>query len=283
MEDLGFGAIGTANPIFRGPSVSRDGSFISGTADTFGGFRFEVGGSYVPLPNSAQIGDMTPDGQFIGGASRDSGSFPNRAVRYRGANNYTVEYINPFPTATYQAVRGVSDDGRAMSLHVEENGFGSTYLLRDNQPPVLVHSLPFSQSTNGAIGFDISADGSRIIGSTWQWTIQSRFESVGNRINPITIAPDGNTVLGTFGGRAKLLRNDGIAVDVQNLLATEYGINFGAWRLREIVGMSDDGNVWAGNGINPQGFTEGWMVVIPEPASALTCTIALLAITRRRR
>ncbi len=283
MEDLGFGAIGSLSSAFRGPNISRDGSLIAGTADVFGGFRFTIGGDYRILGNSVHIGDMSADGQIIGGASLDSGSFPNRAVQYRATNNYTVEYINPFPTASYQGVRGISDDGRAISLNTEENGASSTYLVRENQPPILVHTVPFSQGSLNGIGFDISGDGSKIIGRTWQWSVQSGFESLANRINPMTIAPDSRTVLGSFGGRAKLLREDGTIVDVQNLLSNDYGIDFGTWRLREIVGMSDDGTVWAGNGINPQGFQEGWVAVIPEPTSAALSVLGLIALIRRRR
>jgi len=38
---------------------------------------------------------------------------------------------------------------------------------------------------------------------------------------------------------------------------------FQGWLILSAVGITPDGKVIAGNGINPEGLTEGWIVTLP--------------------
>jgi probable HAF family extracellular repeat protein len=60
--------------------------------------------------------------------------------------------------------------------------------------------------------------------------------------------------------------------DLKSVLESEHGLNLAGWQLTSAIDISDDGLVIAGNGINPLGREEGWVVrleAIPEPATSV--------------
>ncbi len=60
---------------------------------------------------------------------------------------------------------------------------------------------------------------------------------------------------------------------VQNIetLAASLGLNLTGWDLQEATGISDNGRVIVGNGINPQGRSEGWIVGLAAPVCYANC------------
>ena len=50
------------------------------------------------------------------------------------------------------------------------------------------------------------------------------------------------------------------------------------WVLNQASGVSADGTVIAGWGVNPAGQSEAWIAVIPEPASALLLGFGVTAL-----
>jgi probable HAF family extracellular repeat protein len=76
--------------------------------------------------------------------------------------------------------------------------------------------------------------------------------------------------------------------NLQSVLATDHGLDLTGWKLTSAVDISDDGLVIAGNGINPLGQEEGWVVrleAIPEPATLVLFVLAACGILvwRKRR
>jgi hypothetical protein len=55
--------------------------------------------------------------------------------------------------------------------------------------------------------------------------------------------------------------------NLKNGLEDDYGLNLAGWRLDYANGISADGSTIVGSGTNPAGRTEGWVAVVPEPAS----------------
>ena len=61
------------------------------------------------------------------------------------------------------------------------------------------------------------------------------------------------------------------------------GIDTTGWTLSEAAAISDDGLTIVGTGTNPNGLTEGWIAVIPEPGTALLMGLGLVGLASRRR
>lgn len=279
MEDQGFGVLGLTVGGIRGPSISHDGTRASGMFDLFGGFRHVFGGETRPLPDSLLVGDMNSSGTVMVGSPRVNADY---FTRWRATNGFAVERITLRPGSQFTYATGVSEDGTSASIYVEENGGGATYLWREGQQPLLVYSVSSGNPTV-AENFELSADGEMIIGRTWRWTLDAGITDLTSVITPHSIAPDSRTILGQRSNRATILTADNQILDVADHLAQQHGFNLSGWQLRDIVAMSDDGTVWAGNGINPQGFREGWVAVIPEPSSLSLLALAMAISTRRRR
>ena len=71
--------------------------------------------------------------------------------------------------------------------------------------------------------------------------------------------------------------------NLREVLEQDFGLNLDGWMLNAARGISADGNTIVGYGVNPQGFQESWIAVIPEPASLALFLLTLLPLTRRRR
>jgi probable HAF family extracellular repeat protein len=141
---------------------------------------------------------------------------------------------------------------------------------------------------------DTSADGSVIVGSNenseaFRWT-----ESDG----PITMPPpggmnlssaraisaDGTVIAGYIGQEhSEMFWFDAAVWDEDrdwrriDEILTRGGIDLTGWDLRWANDISADGRVVVGRGINPDGNTEAWMAVIPEPATLLM-SVPLFAV-----
>lgn len=64
------------------------------------------------------------------------------------------------------------------------------------------------------------------------------------------------------------------------------GLNLTGWTLTSAKGISSDGNIIVGEGINPSGDTEAWMAdinAVPEPATLLLLGSALLGLFPLRK
>jgi hypothetical protein len=74
--------------------------------------------------------------------------------------------------------------------------------------------------------------------------------------------------------------------DLKGVLESEHGLDLTGWQLMSTVDISDDGLVIAGNGINPLGQSEGWVVrleAIPEPATLVLFVVGACGIVMWRR
>ncbi|MDX2197636.1 MAG: hypothetical protein SF069_01535 [Phycisphaerae bacterium] len=279
LEDQGLGVLSSAG-VIRGPQISADGAVIAGTFDTFGGFRHTVGGTTRFLGNSLLATDMSPNGEVIVGVA---GGDVERAVRYRAQTNFVPEYLPGVGASAFEGAIGVSDDGSTVGFYaINEPTIGSSYRLRDGQPPqLLITGSALAPSPTEPL--DVSPAGDALLGRAWRWSESAGLQNLPTGFEPTAFAADGLRILGMFQNRAAFLSEINEVVDVTTYLTNDFGIVLNGWRLTNVAGISDDGTVWAGNGINPQGFREGWVAVIPEPSSLSLLALTIVASIRRSR
>ena len=108
--------------------------------------------------------------------------------------------------------------------------------------------------------------------------------SLGALLGPLAISDDSSVIVGAYGGRALIWTESFGLRDLQDLLATDFGVDLDGWTLESARDISSDGTVIVGTGRNPFGRPEGWIAVIPEPTTlALLATGAWLIPRRRNR
>ena len=88
---------------------------------------------------------------------------------------------------------------------------------------------------------------------------------------PIAVSGDGRLVVGRGKIQGKSLacvwRPDTGNVRSVQELATQAGIDTKGWKLLEAVAVSEDGKVMAGNGTNPAGQSEAWILNLRSGSS----------------
>jgi probable HAF family extracellular repeat protein len=159
--------------------------------------------------------------------------------------------------------------------------------------------LPGGQFSSKAYG--ISADGSVVVGyghsssgiEAFRWTSATGFTGLGDLPGgefvslALAVFANGSVVVGTSYSSSS--DYDAFywtaAGGIQSLkdILTNCGPDLTGWTLRRATGVSADGLTIVGYGINPQGDTEAWIAIIPEPATILLFSLGGLALMKKRR
>jgi uncharacterized membrane protein len=272
---------------------SADGNVIVGYKSVEGGisaFRWTPATGAVPLRDFAgrivfsKAIDVSSDGSVIAGNSS--------AGVFRWTESTGMVTLDGAAGATLE-VHGISANGSVIVGQNYDTGTAFRWAIADGMV-----DLGRSPSGSGTAAFDVSADGSVIVGgSPFRWTSQSG-------IVPLTLFPtgfitaisgDGNVIVGATRGQ----QNSALTWDeihgsrrLSDLLQAQ-GVDIEGWDLQIIRGISYDGLTLVGLGINPDYKQQPWMVrldegtFIPEP-STLACaaagvSIGILALLRRRK
>jgi probable HAF family extracellular repeat protein len=245
-------------------TVSTDGQVAFGRSATSNGyraFRWLPSGGMQNLGNVSGLNGQqseafgaSDDGQVVAGRVTDGPA--NQAVRWTPTLGMHL-LVNPAQTDTYTEASAVSGDGNVVVGRITDFFQGSeafrwteqTGLVRLGKQPV-GDTLP--ENTNH--------DGTIIVGAVFG-------------VPGFSSAFIWDEVHGQRDLREVLINDYGLASAVQG------------WTLREANGISADGRVIAGWGINPAGQRESWVVrIVPEPTAAVlvAAAIALLPFCSRR-
>jgi hypothetical protein len=114
---------------------------------------------------------------------------------------------------------------------------------------------------------DVSADGSVILGENQSGETVRWENSASTIIGPVrgasAISADGSTIVG-YGTdkRAYIWDADNGVRNLRYVLTNDFGLDLTGWTLKSATGVSDDGTVIVGIGINPAGHEEGWRAAI---------------------
>ncbi len=277
---------------FSQPSrVNADGSVIVGEShsslstgpDSREAFRWTSGGGMVGL------GDLA-GGEFHSSAHGVSGngsvvvgvgsSAPSRLEAFRWTSGGGMVGLGFLPTGgDSSAAWDVSGDG---SIVVGENLTGAdsqAFRWTSGGGMVGIGDLP--EGETGSSANSISSDGSTIVG--WSFSASGReafrWTSAGGMVGlgdiPLGgfesiahgVSADGSVIVGAGFGESGLEAfiwdaSSGIR-NLRTVLMNDYGIPMFGWTLTNARGVSADGLTIVGDGENPEGNLEAWMVTLP--------------------
>ncbi|GMU34142.1 MAG: hypothetical protein AMXMBFR20_20140 [Planctomycetia bacterium] len=149
--------------------------------------------------------------------------------------------------------------------------------------------------------YAVSADGNAIVGrSNSANGVEAFFWSgatgmiglgdlpgLGTSSQASAVSGDGSLVVGfaTPDSRAAAFIWDSVRGmrELQTVLSIDFGLDLAGWQLISATGISSDGTVITGAGINPGGQTEAWIAVIPEPVSIAPFLIVFAILRPRNR
>jgi probable HAF family extracellular repeat protein len=240
--------------------VSPDGSFIIGSGNSdFGqeAFRWNITAGMVGLGDlpggifDSRALDISADGSIVVGFS-NSGS-GNEAFRWTvggsivGLGDLSGGIFNSQATA-------VSSDGSVVAGFGKSDMGNEAFRWTDEGGMVGLGDLPGGDF--GSVVTDMSANGSVIVG-------------------------DGKSVLGD---EAFIWDHINGMRSLRDVLVNDLGLGlaFSGWELTDARGISADGTVIVGFGTNPDGNTEAWRVVLPEPSTLLLLAAGGVGLLRRR-
>lgn len=198
----------------------------------------------------------------------------------------------------FSLAAGISMDGSTIAGNSEADFGNQAFRWTAQTGLVGLPDLPGGEIYSQAHG--ISPDGSVIVGIS-----SGAIETIGvywttdGSIVPLGLMPGGTWTrpkdaslngeiivgLGRLPGRDAAMIWDaehGVR-NLESVLATDYGLDLTGWQLTAANGISADGRVIAGTGVNPQGHAEGWVAIIPEPATAIAIGVVGAIWIRRRR
>jgi probable HAF family extracellular repeat protein len=300
----------------EGPSNSpgETQAFRWTAADGYLGLGYLPGGQ---TSNSDAI-DTSADGTIIVGYGATSDGFA--AFRWTAQDGITA--LSGAPSGTFVSVaNGISADGNYVTGTFVTDSIQQAFRWDAVQGMVPLGSLPGGISTTTQAN-GISADGHVVVGDgysanskgaleAFRWSDSGGMQGLGDLPGgefislALAASGDGSVVVGYSEAHDPALgqesgRSNQAFVwdqlhgmrDLQQLLIDQYGLSsaLAGWQLFTANSISDDGLSIAGNGFNPQGNFEAWLVRLdhpltaPEPSSivlALLAAAPIFLLTRR--
>lgn len=205
-----------------------------------------------------------------------------RAFKWSAATG-TVD-LGLLPGTTSAAANAVSADGS--TIFGGASGPGGNNLAFKWNESTGIQALGLS-SANIA---DASSDGQYLAATiapvAVRWSASGGVEMLGDLpggdvfSRPTGMSANGATVVGYSSGSGAFAAEAFIWQAVYGMrplqdVLIDYGVDTTGWNLAEADGISPDGRNIVGFGINPSGFTEAWLVILPVPSPS---TLSLLAL-----
>lgn len=308
----GMVGLGTPGPSDRiahsfAQAVSADGSVVVGemSASNRSGnqaFRWDAGQGRVPLhegDDGATLSSATAvsaDGTIVVGRGL-FGPLESEALRWENGNDGVRFGALPGGPVGTSSARGISGDGRVI---VGRSESGAAY--RWDTEGGFTSDFGFSSgSASGAEA--VSADGTVVVGhaagrsgiaSPFRWHATEGFSSLDLReiglFRGVAAAVSGDgSIVGGFASAPGDLATTAFVWDARSgvrrvdALLASFGIDLAGWTLFSVTGISVDGTVLVGNGLNPEQNREAWIAVIPEPGTGVLTALGLVGLALRPR
>jgi len=303
---VGFGVpngVGFSNAT----GASFDGAFVTGynqarSGSPYTAYRWTEGGGFLDLGdlpggNRNSLGmAISDDGRVIVGFGNYASSVPEGFVWTEGEGMIGVGDLEG--GQFFSQASGVSGDGRVVVGGSSDAVDWGAFRWTEAEG---IRPLGHLSDRTYSHAYDASWDGSVIVGTSggaaggeaFRWTADGGMVSLGelaggqDRAAGFGVSDDGRVVVGMshtgvgITGYEAFYWEEGREMRrLVDVLEDDHGLDLGGWILERAMGISADGRVIAGYGTNPAGQIEGWVALVPSPA-----TLALLlppGLCRRR-
>lgn len=313
MVSLGNLSSGGTYMTSTATKVSADGATIAGygaTSSTTLAFRWtqSTGMTYLgDLPGgdtySRALG-ISADGSVIVGDSRSTLSAAystsikgKEAFRWTSTNGMVGMGTFEVEALYYSTAMNISRDGSVIV------GIGSanncTTAMRWTQSGGMVDLGDLAGGNYDGWASATNSDGSVVAGTSsvvsgatsFRWTQSGGMLDTGNLSGknttyPYAMTADGSVVVGasstSWSSSTRLAyiwdSTHGIR-NLKDVLTNEYGLDLTGWTLLSANDISSNGNVIVGEGIDPSGYTEAFLVMlVPEPAIVIQLGLAAMLL-----
>ena len=237
--ETGMVGLGGPHGISSVPSAVASGNgLIVGISETTGGikpFRWTPQSGLQPLPNMpprlrAEVYGVSSDGSVLVGRAWLTGIERTRGWAYRWTETDGFMNLEPPRGDDYyvgSTATALSADGRVVVGDSVFNGTRQAFRWTKESGMVALGTLP---------------------GETYS---EAR-----------ALSGDGLVVVGQSGSRPFIWDQRRGLRDLQKVLESDYGLSegLGGWKLTAVNAMSADGLVLVGEGVNPSGKPEGWVL-----------------------
>ena len=298
-------------------AVSHDGSVIVGEDYNLGsedggtrqGYRWTAGAIPTDAGTTQGLPYVDPDYSYASarGVSADGSVVVGWEGGYIRAFRWTAETGTVLLGGEGSEANAVSADGAVVAGTASGDAFRWT--AADG-----LKSLARPDGADGSEAFGISADGSTIVGTystTDENWVTTEHAVAWTEAGPVTlqdipceysttshahaVSADGIWAVGHSGESGSEVATlwdtrTGQVWDLNVLLTQIFGEQMLGWSLQFATGISADGRIITGHGINPLGGYGSWVAdlsAIPEPASCATLAslgaLSLIALRRKRR
>jgi probable HAF family extracellular repeat protein len=276
-------------------SVSANGAVVVGSATNSAGgyvaFRWTQAAGLVALGDidsdpltSSYPDDVSDDGSaaaFFGGfAINGAGGFVGQACRWTMAGG--IEPLGFLPGGDFTQANGISADGSVIVGGGTIAG-GGYNTFRWTQATGMVNLGDLPGGGDYSVADKVSADGSVIVGRcsneqgrfAMRWTQATGMVSLGDlpgggdESEATDVSDDGNTIAGIANSTGTIVGDSdafiwtpqrGMRLLKDALMADYHVPQLEGWRLFSAWCVSGDGRVIVGEGINPEGNPEAYIV-----------------------
>jgi len=290
MVSLGDGGLGLERSSAR--AASGDGAVIVGRASMPGAsplpFRWTaLTGMEVLIDTTGSMTrgtafDVSDDGAVIVGVG--NAPSPNQAFRWEASSGMVG--LGWLPSSIQDSFAfGVSADGSAI-CGISFSGLGfDVEPFRWTLGGGMVGIGDVPGGIFYAIAFAISGDGTTLVGPArtssgadelFIWSQSSGFilpDSIHGATFSSTawsVNHDGTVVVGCTSSGPMIWDAANGMRDLQEVLAIEFGLDLTGWTIGSVRGISADGTVIVGAGINPDGNSEGWIATLPITTTGIS-------------
>jgi len=258
--------------------VSGNGSVIVGWS-SHGAFRWTVSNGITPLNQIWGVANAVSDsGSVIAGSDFQTNA--THAAQWSKAGESTSIDGNSLLSEGW----GISGDGSTVvGYAIPSKGIQEAFKWSQSDGFVGLGFLNGAVTPNG-VANGASKDGSVIVGysnsadgpQAFRWTKETGMVGLGDLpggsfdSSAFAVSADGSIVVGA--GSPKDIWGAFIwdslhgMRDLSQVLTNDFGADMDGWKLMAATGISDDGIVIVGYGIDPSGYQEGWVAHIPEPS-----------------